>query len=325
MSNDLGKVSIIVPVYNVEKYLDECINSILDQTYRNLEILIVDDGSTDSCSAKVDEYAKADERVKVFHKENGGIATARNYGLKHATGDYYCFIDSDDYYELNFVEKMLNALTENNAEMAFCNYFSCYTDRDVPGHRLQSLEDGKVFSSNEYLYLLYAYSGVYSYAWNKMYKKEIIADLEFKKMLCEDAQIMLSVVDRCEKIVFSSDVLIHYRRRKSSVVNSKHDRMLLGEIEWVKDHMDRLKASGRKNLFNLAQKLYIRKIFEEYHFCGKETRKQIKQLLKKERKEFMRNSEIDVKLRLKYFVVSLIPYIYGKIVFRSRINESFWD
>ena len=286
MSGDLGKVSVIVPVYNVEKYFDECINSILSQTYRDLEIIIVDDGSTDDCGKKADEYAKADERVKVLHKEHDGVAVARNHGLKQATGEYYCFIDSDDFYEPEFVEKMLNALDSYNADMIFCNYFSCYTDRNSPGRRLQAVENGKVFTPDEYLYSLYATSGVYSYVWNKIYRKKIFDDLEFRDMLCEDAQIMLSIDDNCEKIVFISDILYHYRRRKSSVVNSQRDGVLLGEMLWVRDHMNRLKASGRDDLFNLAQKLYVRRIFEGYHFCDKKTRReQIKPLLKKEMKD----------------------------------------
>ena len=326
MSEDLGKVSIIVPVYNVEKYLDECILSILNQTYRDIEVLIVDDGSTDESGKKVDDYSLKDDRIKAFHKENGGQALARNLGLKNATGKYICFIDSDDYYEPDFVEKVVNALAGNDADMIFCNYYSCYTDRDVPGSRLREIENGKVFTPDKYLYLLYAFSGVYSYVWNKIYKKEIFEDLEFQQMLCEDAQIMLSVCDRCKKIVFISDVLYHYRRRKSSAVNAKHESMLMGEMRWVEDHMARLKASGRENLFNLAQKLYIRKIFEEYHFCSRKTRKEvIRPLLKKERKQFMRNRSIDAKLRFKYFLVSLVPYLYGKFAFRSEINDKFWD
>ena len=96
MNSDLGKVSIIVPVYNVEKYFDECIESILHQTYDDLEIIIVDDGSTDGCEKKAAEYAALDGRIKVFHLKNAGPGPARNLGLKNATGDYYCFIDSDE-------------------------------------------------------------------------------------------------------------------------------------------------------------------------------------------------------------------------------------
>ncbi len=326
MSNNSGIVSVIVPVYNVEKYFDECIKSVLEQTYQNLEILIVDDGTKDNCGKKADEYARTDKRIKVFHKENGGLSSARNWGLRHATGDYYCFIDSDDYYEPEFVEKMINAAVKSDADIVFCNFYSCYINKNLPSSRLFMLEDGREFSPEEFLRLFYTYSGAFASAWNKLYKKEIFKDLEYKNMLCEDAQILLSLVDRCKKLVFISDVLYHYRRRKSSIVNANREEMLLCQIRWLKEHMERLKASKRYNLYNLAQKLYIRKQFEEYHFCNKETRrKTIRPLLKKEMKLFMRNSEIDAKLRLKYFAVSLIPYIYGEIAFEEEERDLFWD
>ncbi len=326
MSRDLGKVSVIVPVYNVEKYFDECIESILNQTYRNLEILIVDDGTKDNCGKKADEYAQRDERIQVFHKENDGLSMARNTGLKHATGEYYCFIDSDDYYEPNFIEKMVDALVRHNADMVFCNFFACYVDRKEIGKKFLEFEDGKEFSSDEYLRGLYTYSGNYCYVWNKMYKKAIFQDLEYKKMLCEDAQIMLSIADRCEKIIYVSDALYDYRKRKSSLGNKNPEKMLMGEIGWVGEHMDRLKADHRDSLFNLAQKLYIRKILENYHLCSAKVRKeQLKPLLMKEMKAFIHNPGVDKKLRMKYMAVSLMPYIYGKLVFKSQVNDSFWE
>ena len=326
MSNDFGKVSIIVPVFNVEIYIDECINSILHQTYQNLEILIIDDGSEDNCGNIVDEYAKTDGRVKVFHKENGGISSARNLALKHATGEYYCFIDSDDFYELDFVEKMISALVNSKADMVFCNYYSCYVDRNTPGRKYLEVEDGRVFSSEEYLRWFYGYSGACAFMWNKMFKKEIFRNLEFKNMLCEDAQIMLYIIDRCQKIIFISNVLYHYRRRKSSVANSKKEAMLLDKICYLKEHMDRLKETQRPSLFNLAQKQYIRKMIEEYYFCSKKTRREIiRPLLKKEMKEFMRNPDFDRNLRIKYWVASLIPFIYRTVAPNQISYDSFWN
>ena len=326
MSSDWGKVSVIVPVYNVEKYFKECIDSIIQQTYANLEILIIDDGSQDNCGEIADEYAKADDRIKVFHKENGGLALARNFGLKHATGDYYCFIDSDDYYEPTFVETMTCALNEHNADMVFCNYYSCYTDSQVPSKKLQEIPNGKTFSSDEFMYRLYAVSGMFCFVWNKLYKKEIFSDLEFQDMLCEDSQIMLYAVDRCEKIVYISDILYHYRRRKRSILNNNTEAILLAELKWVKDHMNTLSMTPRYLLFNQAQKLFIRKILEKYHFCSRKTRKElIRPLLNEAKREFIRNSEIDIKIRFKYYVLSVFPYIVGKIAFNNKIKQEFWD
>lgn len=326
MSDNLGKVSVIVPVYNVEQYLEECINSILHQTYEYLEILIIDDGSSDSCGKIADEYVKKDGRIKVFHKENGGVALARNFGLKHATGDYCCFIDSDDYYEPTFVEKMVYALNEHNADMVFCNYYSNYIDNEVPSQKLQEIENGTVFSPDEFMYRLYAVSGMFCFVWNKMYKKEIFHNLEFQDMICEDSQIMLYITDRCKKIVYISNVLYHYRRRKSSILNADKEAILLAELKWVKDHMNTLSVTQRHRLFNQTQKLFIRKILEKYHFCSRKTRKEIvKPLLKEEMRKFIRNPEVDSKTRVKYFLLSGFPYIVGKIAFNNNAPRSFWE
>lgn len=122
MSEKTGLVTVIIPVYNVEKYLHRCVDSVINQTYRNLEIFLVDDGSTDSSALICDEYAKKDSRVKVLHKENGGVSSARNLGLKNATGEYLTFVDSDDYILLTCIEKMVRGMEENDVDMVAVNW-----------------------------------------------------------------------------------------------------------------------------------------------------------------------------------------------------------
>ena len=115
-------VSIIVPIYNVEKYIKECIDSIINQTYKNLEIILVDDGSPDCCPKICDEYSKKDKRIKVIHKENGGLSSARNAGLDVAKGEYVSFIDSDDVVDEKFIETLYNLCIENNCDISECNF-----------------------------------------------------------------------------------------------------------------------------------------------------------------------------------------------------------
>ena len=114
-------ISIIIPVYNVEKYLDKCINSVLMQTYKNIEILLINDGSTDSSGQICESYAKKDSRIKVIHKENGGLSDARNVGIEHSTGSYIMFVDSDDYIDCNMASVLYNLLNSTNSDMAICN------------------------------------------------------------------------------------------------------------------------------------------------------------------------------------------------------------
>ena len=306
------KVSIIVPVFNTEKYFDECILSLINQTYKNIELIIVDDGTKDNCGKKADEYTQKDRRVKVVHKENGGLSSARNYGLKYATGDYICFIDSDDFVSEDFVEKMVKASIENNADMVFCNYFSLYVNKKNPSHRLNAINGKKIFTSEEYLEQLYMYSGEYVMIWNKLFRKEIFNELRFVDMLCEDGQIILSVIDKCKRISYLPEVLYYYRRRKSGITGDKKEIILRNNMKWIKEHMVKLKKTNRIHLLYAAQKLYISKIVENYLYCKKETRKKLKGCLKKELKLFTKNSEFRHIVKLKYMIAANFPYVYGK-------------
>ena len=119
-------ISIIIPVYNVEKYLNKCLNSVIEQTYKNIEVILIDDGSTDNSGKICDEYAKNDIRIKIIHQQNGGVSTARNNGLEHATGKYITFVDSDDYIEKEMIETMAKKIMKKNADIVICGV----TDRD---------------------------------------------------------------------------------------------------------------------------------------------------------------------------------------------------
>ena len=114
---DDNLISIIIPVYNVEKYLKKCINSVINQSHKNLEIILIDDGSTDKSGIILDEYAKIDERIKVYHKKNGGLSSARNYGIKRSNGNYICFIDSDDFISKYMIENLLNNLLKTQSDI----------------------------------------------------------------------------------------------------------------------------------------------------------------------------------------------------------------
>lgn len=325
MSENYGLVSIIVPVYNVEKYFDECINSLLGQTYKNIEIIIVDDGTKDNCGKKADELAEKDDRVKVLHKENEGLSPARNDGLKLATGDYYCFVDSDDYVSDKYVERLVKTIAEKEADMAFCNFNAYYVNKNVPSGVLLKLEE-KDISPDEYLESMYTFPGAYTEIWNKIFRKEVFKDLKFEKMVCEDAQIMLSVVDNCRKICYISDILYYYRRRKNSIANTKQEIILLNEMKWIGDHKRRLENKKRTHLSSMAQKLYISKILEKYRVCKKDKRKSIKGQLKKEIKLLMKNPEFEKKKKIKYYCASKLPYIYGLYYSRKTCDKNtFWD
>ena len=161
-------VSIVVPVYRVEEYLDECINSIINQTYNYIEIILVDDGSPDKCPEICDNYAKNDKRIKVIHKENGGLSDARNFGIPHATGEYIAFLDSDDYVEPNTYKTMYEKAVQENSDYVECDFIWEYPDKSNIDTR------DYYFGKREML------EKVRVVAWNKLIKRDIIVNNNIK-------------------------------------------------------------------------------------------------------------------------------------------------
>ncbi len=222
-------VSVIVPVYNVEKYLDKCVQSIVSQTFNDIEIILVDDGSKDKSGRMCDEWSRRDKRVKVIHKENGGIADARNVGLSHSNGQWILFIDSDDWYEKqDHIETLLNFAQQNDSDIVCFNYkrffektqsFSAPLCRtDVTNPSLQFMVDNKIFTSSACL---------------KLIKKSILTknNITFEKgVLSEDIEYNAKFLLTTDKISYCGDCFYIYRLRENSITNSispKHVEDLL--------------------------------------------------------------------------------------------------
>ena len=145
------RISVVVPVYNVEQYLEKCVNSIINQTYKNLEIILVDDGATDKSGKLCDELAKLDNRIMAYHKKNGGLSDARNYGVERATGDYIGFVDGDDYIDVEMYEKLYEAIKKENVDVAECNLKIIYFLKKIKINNNQSTKKRK--NSFKYNYL----------------------------------------------------------------------------------------------------------------------------------------------------------------------------
>lgn len=217
MNNPL--ISVIIPVYKVEEYLDECIESVVNQTYKNLEIILVDDGSPDNCPAICDVWAKKDGRINVIHKENGGLSSARNAGLKTADGEYILFFDSDDFVKSDIVEFLFNLSERYGADVAKCG-FSFYYDEDriydnpyTEGEReLNTAERIKEL-------VVYGYEGS---VWNKLYKSSVIKDMLFmpEDGCSEDIMFNYRLYKKAEKIVCCDVPKYFYRIRNDSAINN---------------------------------------------------------------------------------------------------------
>ena len=204
------KVSIIVPVYNVEDYVLRCLDSLGRQKYDDIEIIIIDDGSTDKSGKICDEFAKVEKRAKVFHKKNGGLSDARNYGIKKASGELIAFVDSDDYVENNYISKMIETLKSNESDIVVCGYNSeCPEDETVSG-----------FDAT--YYCLARQDNIDIVAWNKLYKKKLFMEngIEFPKgEKHEDLLTTYKVMSKANKVSYISDALYHYEERKGSITD----------------------------------------------------------------------------------------------------------
>lgn len=219
--NDEELISVIVPVYNVEKYLRRCMDSIVQQTYKNIEIIIVDDGSIDSSGKISDEYAKKDKRIKVIHKQNGGLSDARNVALDIIKGKYIAFIDSDDSISNDYIEYLYNLLKKNNADMGICDSQVCYNDLIQVNNEPENII---VYSKDEVIKeMLYA-NHYFISAWGKIYKKELLNNVRYPKgQIYEDINTTYLIYLSSNKIACSNQRKYYYYLHPNSITTSKFD------------------------------------------------------------------------------------------------------
>ena len=216
MKQDL--ISVIVPVYNVEKYLEECINSIINQTYKNLEIILVDDGSKDNSSRICDELSKKDSRIRVIHKENGGVSDTRNVGILNSTGKYIQFADSDDFMEDNMIETLYKDIVESKAEVAMCSYYLFKNGIKTTDANYEK----EIYNKEQILGEILLDEKIRSYAWNKLFKKNLFDEIQFPNgKVFEDIYIIPRVLEKSEKVVFNNTPLYYYRHRDNSISKIK--------------------------------------------------------------------------------------------------------
>ena len=248
----MSKISIIIPVYNVEKYLDRCIKSVINQTLVDIEIILVNDGSTDSSGEMCDEYAKKDSRIKVIHKLNGGLSSARNEGLKYATAELVGFIDSDDWITVDMYEYLYNLQQNNNADIVSCSYLLA---KNYPT-KLKNLKTKEfVFTRDEALnnYLkMGVFERINDYsAWKKIYKKELFSDVEFPDgMLFEDMPTNFRLIQKCSKYVYSTKICYFYFQNSISITRNQYS----------KRHNDLIKSSEMIGLYAKKEDNDIQKL-----------------------------------------------------------------
>lgn len=239
---NMCKISVITPVYKVEKYLEKCINSILNQTFSDFELFIVDDGSPDSCGKIADEYAKKDNRVRVIHKENGGAPSARNIGIKEASGDFFYFPDSDDWLEENYLQEMYDLAVKTNAQLVVTGYTMEYYENN-------SRQSYKVFESEKnYFNQQLVRNNIHNYfdnmmmavPWNKLYRADYVREhaLEFPNLKWDDLHFNMEVIMDIERVAISSSAGYHFfRSRAGSETTTVFDGMLFEKRKEQFEHI----------------------------------------------------------------------------------------
>lgn len=323
------KVSVIVPVYNVEIYLKKCINSILNQTFRNLEIILVDDGSTDDSGIICDEYALIDERLKVIHKENGGLSSARNIGIDNATGDYLAFIDSDDWIEPNMLEVLLERIKQDNSDISICEYLEVYNEEEKITNT--TMIENKIFTNYKALKNIYdnKLNITMTVTWNKLYKKELFKNITFPNgKIHEDEFTTYKLLYAAEKVSYINKKMYYYRQRENSIMKSKFSKKRLDTLDAIEERVDFMKDIVKDDeLYNMTIVFYYNVIMNCY-FLYQESNKDdyytLKDILKRARKIYkiyFKASKESIKSKIIYSSFIIRPKLF-KVIERISIYKN---
>jgi len=329
-------ISIIIPVYNVEAYLNRCIQSVIHQTYQNLEIILVDDGSTDHSGQMCDAYAKSDKRIKVVHKSNGGLSDARNAGLKVATGNYIGYVDSDDWIELDMYERMYDACIKNQAELAICRYVTEYSTKDS-SPVTSTVESNQIVPlSRDALLQIYLCGHekyvIYNSVWSKLFRRDLVKDMIFPKgRNSEDIMYTTKAFCRLKKAVYLDSGFYHYvQDRQGSIMNeAKSKRMFRDEIPFWREHIAYIKNNISDEMGNLAAYYFWRRLLSYYLDLSarQETKADAKRLANMMQSEATTIRQVYAKvhrskgdlIRMKLFLCSPLGYrivngVYARII-----------
>lgn len=314
-------ISVIVPVYNVENYLRACVDSIIAQTYDNLEIILVDDGSPDNCPAICDEYAEKDSRIKVIHKENGGLSDARNAGLSVMTGEYLMFVDSDDLLPKNAVSALYNLAVEYNSELVIGSHRKFVDITDLNDSIIKS-NTVSCLSKKESICHMFQHGCA---SWGRLYRADIHKSITFPiGEINEDEAIVLKILDKCNSVIITDECVYHYRTRPESITTSSFSlkkldwyRHCKANLEWIREHYPELE--------NLAAARYrgclmwtLTEIALSDVSCPEEQRDMISELHNK-RRFFLNISFDSAKEKIRFLMLSCLPFsIYRAFIRKKR-------
>lgn len=321
----MKKISVIVPVYGVEKYLNKCVESIVNQTYQNIEIILIDDGSPDKCPQICDEWAQKDNRIIVIHKSNSGVSESRNMGLERASGDYIGFIDSDDYIDPEMYEKLINAIQKNDSDIALCGIYK----EDENGSKQYICEENLKNVNVDDLFKYYILNNFYikndvfytdnvmASACRCLYKKNVINKTQFvQNGLCEDFIFNIEILTPETKFAIVDEYLYCYFQRSDSVLHVFNEQKLKKQIRYVHDMLNaNIKIKIEKELINAWKFLQYRNILLNISRC--DDTKILKKY--KELNELKLNTKVNYKEYQK-LTTSKVNKIVNYLVHKNKIK-----
>lgn len=308
------KVSIIIPVYKAEKNISRCIDSILKQSYENLEVILIDDGSPDDSGKICDKYSEIDKRIKVIHKKNGGVSSARNAGLKIATGDYIGFVDADDYIEADMYSHLIDLIQKSNADLVICGYFIEYLTGVI---KESNIIDKHLLNTEETLDFVLTNLNMGS-IWNKIYKREIIYDknviFDESITIGEDLLFLCMAISNCNRVVYDFSPKYHYLMNIESAMNSDFKINRLSVIKahllisnMIKDKYPNLVKKVKNRLVSSCINLVIQIVSMEK--SKDEIINEPIFYIKKGLKDYIK-SKSTIKMKLYAILISIHPKIF---------------
>lgn len=313
-------ITLIVPIYMVEPYLNRCIKSLVTQTYQNLEIILVDDGSKDNCPAICDAWAKKDSRIRVIHRKNGGLSAARNSGIDAAKGEYLAFVDSDDFVSEEFIETLYQACKQTGSLIAQCRYE--YVDGDkMTKDKEEVTEPMEVYSGKEMIKGMSWRDGAYNVvAWNKLYHKSLFESVRYPKgRIHEDEATTHKLFYQAERVAFVYRFLYGYYTGGTSITR---DKFLKKRLDWewaVRNRLIFLKNRQETEILIPMYKIYMDGTIDLYYktkelLRDRKAAGELKKRLRSTYKELIKYGETPLKTRIGYRIFLVSPILYKKLL-----------
>lgn len=327
----MAQISIVVPIYKVENYICRCVESLLNQTFKDIEVILVDDGSPDNCGKICDDYAEKDKRIKVIHKKNGGLSSARNAGIKAAEGQYIGFVDSDDFVAEDMYELLYKNIEKYSADVSICGLFDCYVGKNITQYNGDA--ELLVLTREEALRLVLESKKLSVSAVNKLYKKSLFENIKFPVgKLYEDAFTIPKVFSLAEKVVCTSEPKYYYVHREDSITTSVFKENDFDIVKAYEENLSLVKEKFPKLISQAEFRLlwsytYVfDKMLLSTSFNKDENYKSVYSKLRKETPNILLNPYFSLKRKAVMIILFFSPKFYSFLLeYQKRKNMKLND